>query len=375
MIPQAAIKSLFKYGKRKITKRKAPGHVPGAALFTGVQKVDEISIYEHLFSEDSYKKTQIKEVKDLKKNIESGTKQWIEVHGVHDVEVLQHIWELYTVHPLIREDIVSTSQRPKVEHYEDMVFMVLRMLSGKSDSVHNQGLEMEQVSIVLGKQVVISFQETNTPIFEPIYKRLDNSLTRLRRLGHDYTAYALMDTIVDHYFDMIDFINDSIESLEMNVLTDPKPSFLHEIHSLRRDLILFRKSVWSLRDGINSLLRDEVAHVSDEVKVFFRDVYDHIIQVIDSIENNREMVFSLHDMYMSNLSNKMNEVMKVLTIIATIFIPLTFVAGIYGMNFNSEASPLNMPELNWYYGYPASIAVMIVMVVGMFIFFKRKDWI
>ncbi|NBC02814.1 MAG: magnesium/cobalt transporter CorA, partial [Bacteroidetes bacterium] len=196
-----------------------------------------------------------------------------------------------------------------------------------------------------------------------------------RKFGSDYLAYALIDTIVDHYYQALDLIGQSIEDIEELVIGDPQEKHLQKIHLLRRQLVHFRKSVWSLRDGLNTLIRDESPLISDEVKVFIRDVYDHLVQVIDSIETSREMVFGLYDMYMSGLSNRMNEVMKVLTIIATIFMPLTFVAGIYGMNFNPEASPLNMPELNWYYGYPAAWIVMLILAVIMAFYFKRKGWL
>jgi magnesium transporter len=302
------------------------------------------------------------------------SKTWIQVRGLHDIEKLQTVWDYFNLHPLVQEDIVSTSQRPKVEPYPDAVFLVLRMITRNTNDGQSSNMDMEQVSIVLGKNYVLSFQESDEPIFDPILKRLELSSTRLRRLGPDYLAYALIDTIVDHYFHALDIIGESIELLEEDIINDPQEHQLQKIHALRRDLIFFRKSVWSLRDGINSLIRDDSPLISEDVKVFLRDVYDHIVQVIDNIENNREMVYGLYDMYMSGLSNRMNEVMKVLTIIATIFIPLTFIAGIYGMNFDPEASPLNMPELQWYWGYPLALLVMVIMTAGMVVYFKKKNW-
>jgi magnesium transporter len=213
------------------------------------------------------------------------------------------------------------------------------------------------------------------PIFEPVIRRLELQTTRLRRMGVDYLAYALLDNVVDHYFTALDSIGETIETIEERILENPKSVHLQSIHALRRDLIYFRKSIWSLRDGINSLVRDDSPLIGSEVKIYIRDVYDHVVQVIDSIENHREMVYSLYDMYMSSISNRMNEVMKVLTIIATIFIPLTFVAGIYGMNFNTAVSPLNMPELNWAWGYPFALGIMGVMAVGMLSYFRRKEWL
>jgi len=269
---------------------------------------------------------------------------------------------------------VSTSQRPKVEIYPNAVFIVLRMIKRQEGDNGDMNVHTEQISIVLGENYVLSFQESDDPIFEPVLKRLELTTTRLRKFGPDYLAYALADNIVDHYFYSLDVINENIERIEEEILAEPKEEQLQKIHALRRDLIYFRKSVWSLRDGVNSLIRDDVSLISKDVKVFLRDLYDHIVQVVDSMETNREMVFGLYDMYMSGLSNRMNEVMKVLTIIATIFIPLTFIAGIYGMNFDPAVSPLNMPELSWYYGYPFSILLMVILTGGMIYYFKRKGW-
>jgi magnesium transporter len=199
--------------------------------------------------------------------------------------------------------------------------------------------------------------------------------TRLRKLGPDYLTYALTDCIVDHYYSLLYTIDEIIEKTEEAVIANPQKYHLQQIHSLRSDLMAFRKSIKPLRDGLSSLIRDESTLISDEVKIFTRDVHDHLAQVIDTLENSREMVYSLYDMYMSNLSNRMNEVMKVLTIIATIFIPLTFIAGIYGMNFNPESSPWNMPELSCYWGYPAAIGLMAAITITMIVFFKRKKWL
>jgi len=353
--------------------RKPPGQAPGTILHTGTQKLEKILITIHDFSENNFKSIPITEIENSAPYLSNSSKTWIQVRGLHDIETLKNIWNYFKLHPLIQEDIVSISQRPKVEPYGDMIFIVMRMIA-----VNNNDLETfksEQISFVLGSNFILSFQESDEPIFEPVLKRLEAPGTRLRKLAVDYLAYALIDNVVDHYFSALDQIGESIEKTEELVISDPKPSHLQNIHSMRRDLIYFRKSVWSLRDGINSLLRDETLLISMEVKVFLRDVYDHVVQVIDSIENQREMVYSLYDMYMSALSNRMNEVMKVLTIIATIFIPLTFIAGIYGMNFNPAAGPWNMPELTWPWGYPAAIMLMLIIALLMILFFKKKRWL
>lgn len=359
----------------KRTHKKPPGQKPGTAVYTGIQRLDEVKMTVHDFDEQHYDMIPIDKIESSEPFLKSDSKTWIQVQGLHDIDKLQTVWDYFELHPLIQEDIVNTSQRPKIEHYSDMVFVVMRMITHKTNGNETHDLEAEQVSIVMGKNFVLSFKETDEPVFDPVIKRLELENTRLRKLDADYLAYALIDTVVDHYYHALDLIGEALESLEELIITDPQEKHLQKIHAMRRDLIYFRKSVWSLRDGLNSLIRDDSPIISEEVKVFIRDVYDHLIQVIDNIETSREMVYGLYDMYMSGLSNRMNEVMKVLTIIATIFIPLTFIAGIYGMNFNPDVSPWNMPELSWYFGYPASLVVMLLLTILMIIFFRRKGWL
>lgn len=366
--------SIFSKSHFRRAKRKEPGGVPGTAIHTGARRLEEVLMTVHDFDEKHFNSVPIKKIEKSEPYLDDPSKTWIQVRGLHDINKLKSVWDYFSLHPLVQEDIVSISQRPKVEPYDNAIFLVLRMITPQSSDQENGRLKNEQISIVLGKNYVLSFQESDEPVFEPVLKRLELPATRLRRFGTDYLAYALVDTIVDHYFHALDFIGESIENLEEEILTKHEERHLQQIHGLRGDLILFRKSVWSLRDGINSLIRDDSPLISEQVKVFLRDVYDHIVQVIDSIETSREMVYSLYDMYMSGLSNRMNEVMKVLTIIATIFIPITFIAGIYGMNFDPGASPLNMPELAWYWGYPFSLGLMAVISLLMIFYFYRKGW-
>jgi len=368
------ITTLFHKPGIKRGGRKPPGQIPGTPIHTGEQRLDQVLMTVHDFDEDHYDVIPIAKIEKSEPFLQDKSKTWIQVRGLHNIEKLQSVWNYFNLHPLVQEDIVSTSQRPKVEHYSDHIFVVMRIITHKKSEDEEVQLHTEQLAIVLGENYVLSFQESDEPVFEPVIRRLELSTTRLRKLGPDYLAYALMDTIVDHYFHALDEIGEHIERVEELILDDPKQEHLHKIHALRRDLIYFRKSVWSLRDGINSLIRDDLPLVSQEVKVYLRDVYDHLVQVIDSIETNREMVFGLFDMYMSGLSNRMNEVMKVLTIIATIFIPLTFIAGVYGMNFDPDVSPWNMPELNWYFGYLFSLALMALLAGGMVLYFRNKGW-
>ncbi len=364
-----------KFTRGNKTRRKPPGQIPGTAIHTGIQRLDDVLMTVHDFDLDHYDVIPINKIEKSEPYLQDPSKTWIQVRGLHDIDRLRTVWEYFNLHPLVQEDIVSTSQRPKVEIYPDHIFIVLRMIKHRSVKGTGSQLQSEQISIVIGDNYVLSFQESDDPVFNPVLRRLESKITRLRKLGSDYLAYALIDTIIDYYFHALDEMGESIELIEEEVLDEPKPENLQKIHSLRRDLIYFRKSVWSLRDGINSLIRDDLKLISDDIKVYLKDTYDHIVQVIDIVETNREIVFGLFDIYMSSLSNRMNEVMKVLTIIATIFIPLTFIAGIYGMNFNPEVSPYNMPELDWFYGYPSSLVLMAFITIGMLIYFWRKNWI
>jgi magnesium transporter len=369
------IKSLFNRKHLKPAVNITPGTIPGQAIHTGEKRIDKVRMIVHDFDEDHFDSVPINRIDLSEPYLTSTSKTWIQVNGLHDIEKLESVWTYFDLHPLVREDIVSTSQIPKVEIYPNHIYMVLRLIKNKETDDIGVNLHTEQISIVLGPNYVLSFQESDEPIFDPILKRLEMITTRLRRFGPDYLAYALTDAVVDHYFNALDQIGESIELTEEQIITGNSDDQLQKVHSLRRDLVYFRKSVWSLRDAINSLIRDDVPLVTSEVKIFLRDVYDHVVQVIDGIETNREMVFGLSDMYMSSLSNRMNEVMKLLTIIATIFIPLTFIAGVYGMNFNPESGPYNMPELNWEYGYLFSLLLMIIISLGLIFYFRRKKWI
>ncbi|MCP9290420.1 magnesium/cobalt transporter CorA [Gracilimonas sediminicola] len=345
---------------------KKPGQAPGTLLFTGEKRLDNVLMHLYDYDVEHLSEHDISEIDDSKPYLDSPSKTWINVCGLHDIEKLKEIWDYFNLHPLIQEDILHTQQRPKIEEYSEHMFFVLRMMSILDETGE---LKVEQVSIVLSQNSVLSFQEDDYPIYEPVLHRLRNAAPRLRKQGPDYLAYALIDTIVDHYMKVMEKIGNEIEELEDEILQKSDESIPEKIHALRRKLIFFRRSVWPLRDSLNSLLREESHLVHEENKIFFRDVYDHLVQIIDGIENYRDMAMGMLDMYMSQVSNKMNEVMKVLTIIATIFIPLTFIAGIYGMNFEY------MPELGWKWAYPAVWGLMIVATMGMVVYFRKKDWL
>ena len=352
--------------------KKKPGAAPGTVEHVGKQHLDEVSITIHDYDKEKLETISITSIDECRPYLENPTKTWIQVEGLHDIEKLKSIWSYFDLHPLIQEDIVNTHQRTKVEQYENCIYFVLRMLRYNKSP---QAIESEQVSIILSNNYVLSFQETDHPIFKPVLERLNLAHSRLRTSGPDYLAYALIDNITDHYFSILDVLGEHSEKVEDELLEEPDEETFQYIHRLRKEIVFARKSIWPMRDMLNSVIRDESPFIQESTKVFIRDVYDHVVQIIDTIDNNRDMIMSMHDMYMSHVSNKMNEVMKVLTIIATIFIPLTFIAGIYGMNFNTEISPYNLPELSWYWGYPAFWAVMIVVATIMVIYFKRKDWL
>jgi magnesium transporter len=310
-----------------------------------------------------------KEVENLEECIafhETSTVTWINVDGVHDSTVIEKLGGCFGIHPLILEDIMTTSERPKIEDLGDMIYIVFQAVD-----LRDAGLEVdtEQLSLVLGKNFVLTFQERPGDAFDPVRDRIRRGKGRLRKMGPDYLAYALLDAAVDDYFVALEKIGERIDGLEDELVVDPRKETLNRIHSLRREMIYLRKAAWPLREMVGGLQRLESPLIQGGTNIFLRDVYDHTIQVIDSIETFREMLSGMLETYLSSLSNRMNEVMKVLTIIATIFIPLTFIAGVYGMNFKF------MPELEWRWGYFVVWGLMLIVGVLMALYFKRKKWL
>jgi magnesium transporter len=296
---------------------------------------------------------------------------WLNVEGVHDIEIIRRLGDHFGLHPLLQEDIVNTEQRPKLEDYGDYLFLVLRMLYEQPSPEGEDLVEIdsEQVSLVLGTDMVITFLEDPQDVFEPVRTRIRENRGRVRKSGADYLAYALMDVIVDNYFIVLERFSDLAESLEVAVMGEPDPTTLPAIQQMKRAMIQVRRTIWPLRDVVSALLRNESRLIKKATVVYLRDVYDHVVRVVDIVETYREMVGGLMDIYLSTLSNRMNEVMKVLTIIATIFIPLTFIAGVYGMNFD------NIPELHWRHGYWYVWALMLVSGILLLVFFRRKKWL
>lgn len=350
-----------------IKKRsKKAGLPPGTLVHIGEKKAEMLKISVMDYDEAHFQEREIKTIEECFAFKNAPTVTWINIDGLHQVEILEKLGECYGFHPLVLEDILNTDQRPKMEDYGDYLYIVLRMLNYNDKSSE---IETEQVSLILGPNFVFSFQEKEGDVFDPVRERIRNGKGRIRKMGADYLAYALLDSIVDNYFMIMEKLGETIEFLEEELVTQPVPETLQTIHQLKRELIFLRKAVWPLREVISGLERGELVLVKETTRIYLRDVYDHTIQVIDTIETFRDMISGMLDIYLSSVSNRLNSVMKVLTIIATIFMPLTFIAGIYGMNFKF------MPELEWQWGYPMVWLLVVVISVFMLIYFKKKRWL
>jgi magnesium transporter len=344
---------------------KKAGTSPGTLVHIGEKKSEETRITLIDYDEENLQERGLVTIEEAfpLKDLPSVT--WINIDGLHDVEIIEQTGVHFNIHPLVLEDILNTGQRPKAEEFEDAIFVVLKMLDyDKKD----QKILSEQFSLFLGTNYLITFQEVQGDVFNTVRERIRRPKTRIRKFGSDYLAYALVDAIVDHYFIILEAFGDKIEDLETELLENPVHDTLETIHSLKREMIYMRKHIWPIREIVNALVKSESSLIREQTHVYLRDVYDHTIQVIDTIESYRDILGGMLDIYLSTLSNRMNEVMKVLTIIATIFIPITFIAGIYGMNFKF------MPELEWRWGYFIVWGV-IVLIVGLMVgYFKKKQW-
>jgi magnesium transporter len=349
-------------------KRSAKGGLPpGTLLHVGERKEEETRLVQVVYDATGVEEHAL-QARDVRLPSEDRTSvTWINVDGLHEVEVLGAIGERFGLHPLVIEDILHTAQRPKLEDHGEHLYIVLKSLY--HGAAEGGDPEIEQISLVLGPHYVLSFQERAGDEFEPIRARIRANKGRVRKAGADYLAYALIDLIVDQYFEVLERFGDQIGALEEALIADPTQDTAHAIHHLKQEMALLRKSTWPLREVINSLERSESPLIRDSTQPYLRDVYDHTIQVIDAVETFRDILSGMLDIYLSSVSNRMNEVMKVLTIISTLFIPLTFVAGVYGMNFR------HMPELDWPWAYPLVWLVMLIIAVLMVVFFRRKKWL
>ncbi len=352
-------------------KKSKVGLAPGTLVHVGEKKAERVVVSVWAYNQSELIEKEMETVEDcLFFKDRPDLNVWINVDGLDRVEVIEKLGNCFGIHPLTLEDILNTGQRPKMEDYGSYIYTVLKMmLLSESETEDLEEIIVDQVSIILGPNFLLSFQEREGDVFNPIRERLRKPDSRIRKSGVDYLAYSLKDAVIDYYFVILERFGEKVEDLEEELITDPRPETLHTIQSYKRDMILLRKSVWPLRELINSLQKVESGLIKDSTQIYLRDVYDHTIQVIDSIEAFRDILSSMLDVYLSSVSNKMNEIMKVLTIVATIFIPLTFIAGVYGMNFEY------MPELGWHWGYPVVMVFMILVGISMFAYFRRKKWL
>ncbi len=352
--------SLFRKRAQKV------GLPPGTLVHVGEKKTERVVVRVVFYDADEAEVRELDSLEEFRSLERDGLKAWIDVQGLHDVALIEKIGQLFGLHMLLLEDVVDTNQRPKLEDYGTHTYVVIRYL--KYDT--SRGLVIsEQVSLALAGGLVLSFQEGAEDLFSHVRERLIAGKGKIRQMGADYLLYCLIDNIVDHYFLLLEHMGEELEELEEAILSSPAPQCVRQVHRLRREMLTVRKALFPLREVLGGLLRGESALVGEAVRPFLRDVYDHTVEIMDTLETYRDMAAALIDVYLSSVNNRLNEIMKFLTMISTIFIPLTFIAGIYGMNFEF------MPELKWPWGYPASLGLMAMISAFMLWYFKRKGWL
>ena len=359
-----------KHRKRKarFQRRTLPGAPPGILVPdpAGPRPIVQVMAY----GPEGCVEEQISDPRAIRDHLEKWPITWVNVDGLGETAMIHEIGKLFGFHRLALEDVVHVHQRAKVEQYGECLFIVARMPTPDPD------MGTEQLSMFVGPKFVVTFQERpGGDCLDPVRLRIRTGVGRIRAAGPDHLAYALLDTIIDHYFPLLEACGDRLEALEDVVLTSPDHGAMARLHAIKRDLVTLRRAVWPLRDALNTLLRDAHPLFSPDTSIYLRDCHDHTIQIIDLLESYRDIASGLTEVCLSSLSNRTNEIMKVLTIIATIFIPLGFIAGLYGMNFNTAKSPVNMPELNWPFGYPFALTVMAAVAGGLLLFFRRKGWL
>ena len=342
------------------------GMPPGSLVYTGEKVHLPAKITITRYNEDTIVERQVDSFNECQLVGDPGEVTWINVTGISKVTDLEKVGECFKIHPLVLEDILEAGQRPKVEDYDDYLYIVLNSIRPAAEG---EELAAEEISLVLGPHYLLSFYSGDGDIYAPIRERLLQAKGRIRKLGADYLAYSLIDLVVDHYFVELEKFGDQVESLEDEVVANPSPKTLRLVHRFKNDMIMLRKSLWPLREVIARLERRESPLISENLGNYFRDVYDHTIIAIDTVETYRDILSGMLDIYLSSMSNRLNQIMKVLTIIATIFMPLTFITSLYGMNFK------NMPELQWEYGYFGVIGIIAVIALSMIEYFRRKQWL
>ncbi|APG59488.1 magnesium/cobalt transporter CorA [Christiangramia salexigens] len=350
---------------RRPKTSKTVNQIPGTMTYVGHKELTETKLDVIDYNLESFERYTSNSPEDAFKFVDEERVTWFNIDGLNNIKDIEKLGEYYELHPLVMEDIVNTGQRPKIEEYQDYLFVVAKMLYYKNGDIEN-----EHISMIVGKNYILTFQESNGDVFDPVRERIETSKGRIRGRSADYLMFALLDSIIDNYFLVIDDMSDRIEALEESLFTSkPSDDITYEIQDLKRNILRIRRAVFPLREVISRLEKLENDLIDPKTSNYIRDLYDHIIQISENIEIYREMIWGLMDMYMTTISNRMNEVMKVLTIMASIFIPLTFIAGIYGMNFEY------IPELQWKYSYFVLWGIMIIIFLLMLYYFKRKKWL
>ncbi len=354
------------------TKRyHPPGTPPGTLIGEPLAAGEQIAIHLIDYTPQEFSELDLGDARECRPYLEKESITWIHVQGIANTETVRELGNLFGLHPLALEDVVNTGQRPKADSYEEQLFVVMNLPT----VTESNEVQTEQVSLFLGENFIISFHRGEQHPFTPVMKRLRKHSGKIRERKADYLLYALLDVIIDRGYPILEYFGEQIEALEEELLENPDKQTLGQIHHTKRELLTLRRMLWPQREVLNLLIRDELPQISEDTRVYLRDCYDHTIQIMDLIEAYREMTASMLDVYLSSISHRLNEVMKVLTVIATIFIPLTFLVGVYGMNFGNRIhSPWAMPELDWSYGYPFLWLIMIAIAGGMVFYFKRRNW-
>lgn len=357
-------------GRRRRTRRRRtpPGTPPGTLIVD--PEASHPVIHVLAYGPEEITEQEISDLRCVRGFLDAWPVTWVNVEGLGDIETISQLGEIFGLHRLALEDVLNVHQRAKVEEYGPYLFIVARMAKRREQ------LDTEQLSLFLGKNFVLTFQEgLPGDSLDPVREHIRKARGHIREAGPDYLAYALLDAVIDGYFPLLERYGEHLDTLEDTIIARPDHDAVARLHQIKRDLLTLRRAIWPQRETINTLLRDQPAFITDETRLHLRDCYDHIVRLIDLVETYRELGSDLMDVYLSSVGNRTNETMRVLTVIATLFIPLTFIAGVYGMNFNPERSPWNMPELNWYWGYPLSLALMATVAIGQLVFFWRKGWL
>ncbi|HET6762453.1 MAG TPA: magnesium/cobalt transporter CorA [Longimicrobiaceae bacterium] len=348
-------------------RRPKPGTSPGTLMHDPEASPTHVRVIgygpEVLYEEE------VKDLSRVREMVDDWPVLWVHVVGLSDLKAIQTLGDAFGLHRLALEDVLNVGQRAKVEDYAETVFLVMRA------PMMDPQFCTQQLSLFLGKGWVLTFQERPAGMLEPVRERIRHSVGRIRQLGADYLSYAVLDDVVDNYFPVLESYGEALDRMEEEVLTTPRRASMMTLHRMKRELMGVRRAVWPKREAVNALLRDPLPEITDDTRVYLRDCYDHLVQIMDLVETYRDLASSLTELYLSAVSNRMNEIMKVLTMFSAFFIPLSFIAGLWGMNFDHNASPFNMPELEWTWGYPFALTVMAAVAITLLVYFRRKGWI